>query len=251
MIAKPALSLFPASLMLIFLLAPRSYGIGVLPVEGFADMVERVSPAVVYIEEGDYQESFSGKNTENAEIPFLSDESSPRHGSGFLISAEGHILTNKHVIEDLDSVIVTLNDNREYKAKIVKIDPHEDLALLKIRGDNFHSLQFANPQFIRPGDWAIAIGCPFKSGPVVTSGIVSSTGKTSSTSKFYTHYIQTDASITAGNSGGPLLNTDGEVIGINSAMLSKHGAHSGLGFALAIHVVLKSQTLMEYKNLLK
>ncbi len=159
-------------------------------------------------------------------------------GSGFLISPDGYVVTNNHVISGrdgqklVDSVTVTLSDRREYKAKVVGRDLLSDLALLKIDGQNLPYVQFGNSEGTRVGDWAIAIGNPFGLGGTVTAGIVSALHRGIQGGGAYDRYIQTDASINQGNSGGPLFDLNGNVIGINTAIFSPTGGNVGVGFAI-------------------
>ncbi len=159
-------------------------------------------------------------------------------GSGFVIDPSGYIVTNNHVISagegkdgPVDSITVTLSDRREYKAKIIGRDTLTDLALLKIEASGLPYVKFGNSQAARVGDWAIAIGNPFGLGGTVTAGIVSALHRNIGSGQ-YDRYIQTDASINQGNSGGPLFDLDGNVIGINTAIFSPTGGNVGLGFAI-------------------
>nr|WP_310524130.1 Do family serine endopeptidase [Polymorphobacter sp.] len=163
-------------------------------------------------------------------------------GSGFIIDPSGYIVTNNHVIsagegkgagggDAVDSITVTLSDRREYKAKVIGRDALTDMALLKIEGANLPFVNFGNSQGVRVGDWAIAIGNPFGLGGTVTAGIVSALHRNIGSGQ-YDRYIQTDASINQGNSGGPLFDLDGNVIGINTAIFSPTGGNVGLGFSI-------------------
>ena len=159
-------------------------------------------------------------------------------GSGFVIAADGYIVTNAHVIsagegrnQPVESITVTLSDRREYTARVVGRDPLTDLAVLKIEASGLPFVQFGNSQDARVGDWAIAIGNPFGLGGTVTAGIVSALHRDIGSGQ-YDRYIQTDASINQGNSGGPLFDLNGNVIGINTAIFSPTGGNVGLGFAI-------------------
>ncbi|WP_439544862.1 Do family serine endopeptidase [Sandarakinorhabdus sp.] len=159
-------------------------------------------------------------------------------GSGFIIAADGYVVTNNHVIsagqgrdQPVESITVTLADRREYKARVVGRDPLTDLAVLKIEATGLPFVQFGNSEQIRVGDWAIAIGNPFGLGGTVTAGIVSALHRDIGSGQ-YDRYIQTDASINQGNSGGPLFDLAGNVIGINTAIFSPTGGNVGLGFAI-------------------
>jgi serine protease Do len=159
-------------------------------------------------------------------------------GSGFLISPDGYIVTNNHVISGrdgqslVDSITVTLSDRREYKAKVIGRDQLSDLALLKVEGRDLPFVRWGNSRDVRVGDWAIAIGNPFGLGGTVTAGIVSALHRNITGGGAYDRYIQTDASINQGNSGGPLFDLDGNVIGVNTAIFSPTGGNVGVGFAI-------------------
>ena len=152
-------------------------------------------------------------------------------GSGFVISKDGTVVTNNHVIANADDIIVRVN-NKEYEAKVLGADPYSDVAVLKIQSkDNFEPVDFGNSDKARVGDWVVAIGNPFGLGGTVTSGIISARNRDINLTR-YDDFIQTDASINQGNSGGPLFNMDGDVIGINTAIISPSGTSSGIGFAI-------------------
>lgn len=159
-------------------------------------------------------------------------------GSGFIISADGYVVTNNHVISGrdgqkvVDTITVTLPDRREFTAKVIGRDQLSDLALLKIEGNNLPYVQFGNSEGARVGDWAIAIGNPFGLGGTVTAGIISALHRGIQGGGAYDRYIQTDASINQGNSGGPLFDLNGNVIGVNTAIFSPTGGNVGLGFAI-------------------
>jgi serine protease Do len=154
-------------------------------------------------------------------------------GSGVIISPDGYILTNNHVVGAADEIKVTLSDKREFSAKVIGKDPKTDLALIKINTkDALPSATLGESDRTEIGDWVIAIGNPFDFGMTVTAGIVSAKGKILGGN--YDDYIQTDASINPGNSGGPLFNTDGQVIGINTLIYTRTGANNGIGFAIPI-----------------
>ncbi len=165
-------------------------------------------------------------------------------GSGVTISADGYIVTNNHVIDGADEVLVTLNNKKDYKAKVVGKDPSTDLAVLKIAGNKFPYLTFANSDDVHLGQWVLAIGYPLNLETTVTSGIVSakarSLGINSRQSKTpIESFIQTDAAVNPGNSGGALVNTDGNVIGINSAIASPTGSYAGYAYAIPSNLVQK------------
>ena len=208
----------------------------------FADLAEELMPSVVNIS------TTQTIKTQANPFPFQFPPGSPFEemfkdfqrpterkatslGSGFIIKKDGTIVTNNHVIANADDIIVRV-DNKEYKAKVLGADPYSDIAVLKIQSSkNFNIVKFGNSDKSRVGDWVIAIGNPFGLGGTVTSGIISARNRDINLTR-YDDFIQTDASINQGNSGGPLFNMDGNVIGINTAIISPSGASSGIGFAI-------------------
>ncbi len=162
--------------------------------------------------------------------------SAPRHsmGSGFIVSSDGYVLTNNHVVEGADEIIVRLNDRRELQAKLVGTDPRSDMAVLKIEnGDDLPVVRVGSSRDLKVGEWVLAIGSPFGFDYTVTAGIVSALGR-SLPSENYVPFIQTDVAINPGNSGGPLFNLDGEVVGINSQIYTRSGGFMGVSFAIPI-----------------
>lgn len=207
-------------------------------------VVEKVGPAVVRI---DSSRTVTSRVPEAFNNPFFrqffGDElpSGPKQrvekgeGSGFIISNNGQILTNAHVVEGADTVSVTLKDGRSFQGKVMGVDPVTDVAVVKIEASNLPTVQMGNSDQLKPGEWAIAIGNPLGLDNTVTTGIISATGRSSSAVGVpdkRVQFIQTDAAINPGNSGGPLLNASGQVIGMNTAILQ--GAQ-GLGFAIPIN----------------
>lgn len=204
-----------------------------------APILEQVTPAVVNI-------SVSGTKVSQQRIPeafryFFGPEghgSQQRRpfqglGSGVIIDAkQGYILTNNHVIADADEIKIMLKDGHEYEAKLVGADINSDIALLQIKAENLTAIKFADSDKLRVGDFTIAIGNPFGLGQTVTSGIVSALGRTGLQLENLENFIQTDAAINSGNSGGALLNLRGELIGINTAILGPNGGNVGIGFAI-------------------
>jgi len=167
-------------------------------------------------------------------------------GSGVIINAKsGYVLTNNHVIENANNIKVTLKNGHQYTAELIGTDEKTDVALLKIPAKNLTAIPMANSDKIRVGDFVVAIGNPFGIGQTVTSGIVSALGRNNLGIEGYEDFIQTDASINPGNSGGALVNLQGELIGINTAILSKSGGNVGIGFAIPINMVnsIKAQLL--------
>ena len=158
-------------------------------------------------------------------------------GSGFIISADGYIMTNNHVVGDADKVTVQLLDGREFDAKIVGTDPPTDVALIKIEADErFPYLPLGDSDRLEVGDWVLAFGNPFGLSHTLTAGIVSAKGRSGIGLNDYENFIQTDAAINPGNSGGPLVNLDGEVVGMNTAIFSRSGGYMGIGFAIPINM---------------
>ena len=216
----------------------------------FVSIAEHVTPAVVSIQaERDAKQSVQRSPRRNGP-PGLEDffqkfdpRSAPAEasGSGFIVSKDGYILTNNHVVEDFDRLNVTLTDHRVFKAKVVGRDPTTDVAVIKIDGKDLPTATLGNDESARVGEWVLAIGNPLGLDFTVTAGIVSAKGRGSTELQglnrdayAITDFIQTDAAINPGNSGGPLVNARGEVIGINSAIASQTGYYSGYGFAIPI-----------------
>tara|TARA_Y100000590_G_scaffold117605_1_gene134442 strand:+ start:2803 stop:3891 length:1089 start_codon:yes stop_codon:yes gene_type:complete len=210
--------------------------------ESFADLAEKLMPSVVNIS------TTQTIKTQTSPFPFQFPPGSPFEdmfkefqkpterkatslGSGFIIGKDGTVVTNNHVIANADDIIVKIN-NKEYEAQVLGADPYSDVAVLKIKSsEKFKPVEFGNSDKARVGDWVMAIGNPFGLGGTVTSGIISARNRDINLTR-YDDFIQTDASINQGNSGGPLFNMNGDVIGINTAIISPSGASSGIGFAI-------------------
>ncbi|MGO1068334.1 DegQ family serine endoprotease [Lysobacter sp. CA199] len=171
-------------------------------------------------------------------------------GSGFLISQDGYVLTNHHVVDGADTVTVKLTDRREFKAKVIGSDEQSDVALLKIDAKALPFLRTANASLTKAGQWVVAIGSPFGLDHSVTAGIVSAVGRSNpyAPDQRYVPFIQTDVAINQGNSGGPLLNTSGEVVGINSQIFSNSGGYMGVSFAIPIDVAMNSAEQLRSKG---
>ena len=170
-------------------------------------------------------------------------------GSGFLISQDGYVLTNHHVVDGADTVTVKLTDRREFKAKVIGSDEPSDVALLKIEAKGLPFLRTANANLTKAGQWVVAIGSPFGLDHSVTAGIVSAVGRSNPyADQRYVPFIQTDVAINQGNSGGPLLNTSGEVVGINSQIFSNSGGYMGVSFAIPIDVAMNSAEQLRAKG---
>ncbi len=157
-------------------------------------------------------------------------------GSGFIMSDDGYIITNNHVVKDADEIIVRLNDRREFVAEVIGADERSDLAVLKIEGEKLPTLKLGDSSGLKVGEWVLAIGSPFGFDHSVTQGIISAMGR-SLPNENYVPFIQTDVSINPGNSGGPLFNLQGEVIGVNSQIYSRTGGFMGMSFAIPVDVV--------------
>lgn len=162
-------------------------------------------------------------------------------GSGFIISADGYILTNAHVVDSADEITVRLTDKREFKARAIGADKRTDVALIKIEASGLPVVRLGDPTQLRVGEWVVAIGSPFGFDNSVTAGIVSAKGRSLPQENFVP-FIQTDVAINPGNSGGPLFNMKGEVVGINSQIYSRSGGYMGLSFAIPIDVAMEVQT---------
>ncbi len=214
----------------------------------FAPIVKRVAPAVVNV--------YASRTVEQRISPFLNDPFFKRFfgdmgagpsrqrvqqslGSGVIIDASGILVTNNHVIENADAIKVTLSDRREYDCDIILKDERTDLAVLQIKGGagNFPFLEFANSDEVEVGDLVLAIGDPFGVGQTVTNGIVSALARTQIGISDYQFFIQTDAAINPGNSGGALIDMDGTLVGINTAIFSRSGGSNGIGFAIPSNMV--------------
>ena len=161
-------------------------------------------------------------------------------GSGFLFDSRGYILTNRHVIKGADEIQVTLDAKKKYKAKLIGADPKTDVAIIKIEGRDFPFAKLGDTETLEVGDWVLAIGNPFGLMQTVTQGIVSAKGRTKMGILDFEDFIQTDAAINPGNSGGPLVNIDGQVVGMNTAILSRSGGYMGIGFAIPINLIKQS-----------
>jgi len=168
-------------------------------------------------------------------------------GSGFVVSADGYILTNAHVVDSADEITVKFNDKREFKAKVIGADRRTDIAVIKIEAAGLPAVRFGDPTKLKVGEWVVAIGSPFGFENTVTAGIVSAKGRSLPQENFVP-FIQTDVAINPGNSGGPLFNMRGEVVGINSQIYSRTGGFMGLSFAIPIDVALDIQKQLREKG---
>jgi serine protease Do len=225
----------------------------------FTDLAEKQGPTVVNISTTQMRERRSGQGPNIEEDDPLYDffrrfiprppgpGQSPRElesrslGSGFIISADGYILTNAHVVDAADEITVRLTDKREFKARIIGADRRTDLALIKIEAAALPTVRMGDPNRLKVGEWVVAIGSPFGFDSTVTAGIVSAKGRSLPQENFVP-FIQTDVAINPGNSGGPLFNMRGEVVGINSQIYSRTGGFMGLSFAIPIDVAMDVQS---------
>ena len=220
-----------------------------VPPGGYADLVEAVSPAVVFIEVTAKAKNANSTLPQNMPsemrkqfedmMPGLNGAPVPRQGfgSGFIISGDGQIVTNQHVVEGAEQVTVKLADGRSFEALVVGSDPMTDIAVLKIEADvDLPFVAFGTSDGLRVGDEVIAVGNPFGLGGTVTSGIISALSRDIHAGPF-DDFIQTDAAINRGNSGGPLFNNNGDVIGVNTAIMSPGGGSVGIGFAVPSDLV--------------
>lgn len=229
----------------------------------FTGLVEQVSPAVVNVSATHTAEAQSRdpQQIEEGDLPEIlrrfygmpGQPQAPRDstslGTGFVISADGYVLTNHHVIDGADEVVLRFADRRELEAKVVGSDAESDVALLKVDATGLASVKLGDSDALKPGQWVVAIGSPFGFDHSVTAGVVSATGRTSRmTGQQYVPFIQTDVAINRGNSGGPLLNTAGEVVGINSQIFSNTGGFMGVSFAIPIETAMNSVQQLKGKG---
>ena len=229
----------------------------------FTELVEKQGPAVVNIST---TQSARGNGRGAQSLPF--DENDPMYeffrrfvprqpgmpgfgqprefesrslGSGFIVSPDGYILTNAHVVESAEEILIRLTDKREFKARVIGADKRTDVALIKIEATALPAVRLGDPSVLKVGEWVIAIGSPFGFDNSVTAGIVSAKGR-SLPQENYVPFIQTDVAVNPGNSGGPLFNMKGEVVGINSQIYSRSGGFMGISFAIPIDVAMDVQT---------
>ena len=233
--------------------------------KAYAELTAKTKPAVVNIRVEKEVKTSSSRHSRGYNDPFgyFPDEffrrffdvpeqrsRKPRHlygeGSGFLISRDGYILTNNHIVGDADKITVKTSDGRDFEAQLIGTDPESEVAVIKIEGDDFPYLEAGDSAELQIGEVVIAIGNPFGLNESVTFGHVSAKGRDEVRIADYENFIQTDASINPGNSGGPLINVKGEVIGINTAIYSKTGGNLGIGFAIPINMAtsIKDQLII-------
>lgn len=223
-----------------------------VPAGGYADLIEQFSPAVVLVEVTASAAPAGASNSMPSDeflkefqrrfgdrMPQMPDRPDRKGlGSGFIISSDGLIVTNNHVIGGASTITIKFADGTEYDAKVVGADPLTDIALLDIEGSNLPTVAFGSSDAMRVGDEVIAMGNPFGLGGTVTTGIISAKDRNINAGPF-DEFLQTDAAINRGNSGGPLFNNEGQVIGVNTAIFSPDGASAGIGFAVPSDLVSK------------
>ena len=232
----------------------------------FTYAAEKATPAVVHIttkmtrnvsrqsQMVDPFEDFFGGNPFGGGGRRQQPEAQEASGSGVIISADGYIVTNNHVVQDADEVSVILNDKRSYKAKVISTDPSTDIAVIQVKATNLPFLNFGDSDAIRVGEWVLAVGNPFNLESTVTAGIVSAKGRQNIIDRDkdvnpLESFIQTDAAVNPGNSGGALVNLKGELIGINTAIYSRTGQFAGYSFAVPVGIVKKvAADLIKYGN---
>jgi serine protease Do len=273
-LSKTLLTMFLAANAVMFVpvavgAAPEANAVSATNLPDFTDLVEKTGPAVVNIRTTQRVkqglQGMPGANDEEMQeflrrffgmpqqpnqpsqpnhqqrrksVPDQEEEEVPRGvGSGFIISADGYVMTNAHVVDGADEVYVTMTDKREFKAKIIGSDKNTDVALVKIEGSNLPRLTMGTSDKIRVGEWVIAIGSPFGLDNTVTAGIISA--KARDIAGEYLPLIQTDVAVNPGNSGGPLINMRGEVVGINSQIFSRSGGYMGISFAVPIDEAMR------------
>ena len=263
---KPVKKIQTVFIPLLFAALTANVSASVSGLPDFTSLVEKAGPAVVNIQVTQFgQRARRAPGTGNEQqipeeqIPelfrrFFETPGNPNYdqpdrrgaGSGFIFEADGYIITNHHVVDGADQIIVRLADRREFEAKLVGSDPTSDIALLKVDAKGLPTLRLGNSSSLKAGEWVAAIGSPFNFEQTITAGIVSAKGRSTGAQQ-YVPFIQTDVAINRGNSGGPLLNLDGEVVGINSWILSSSGGYIGLSFSIPIEIAMNAvQQLREH-----
>jgi serine protease Do len=261
--SRPAQILFAAAVALLTALAsPVSAQVraGLLP--DFTELYERQGPAVVSIdvtqriraprlpdisEDDPFYEFFRRFGQIPRPRGGVPDREAQSQGSGFILSADGYLITNAHVVEGADEVNVRLSDRREFKAKVIGSDKRTDVALLKIEAKDLPRVTIGDPEKLKVGEWVVAIGKPFGLENTMTAGIVSAKGRDLPQENLVP-FIQTDVAINPGNSGGPLFNLRGEVVGINSLIYSRSGGYMGLAFAIPIDIAMSAVNQLKEKG---
>jgi len=243
---------------------------GAADLPDFTGIVQKYGPAVVNVQAHYNHASEVGDNGPDAggpddqQIPDIfkrffgmpiqppdngPDQGAESIGSGFIISADGYVLTNNHVVDHADTVTVRLSDRRELTAKVVGTDPQYDIALLKVSASNLPVVNIGDSHSLKPGQWVVAIGSPFGFDHSVTAGIVSAVGRSfGQADQQYVPFIQTDVPINRGNSGGPLFNLQGQVVGVNSQIFSNTGGYQGIAFSIPIDIAMNAVQQIKTKG---
>jgi serine protease Do len=254
--ADPALAAAPAAAPLAASPAPASGRVTGLP--DFSGLVAENGAAVVNIsvvEKAQRAGNFGEPEGDDPLSQFFRryqmpapERAPPTHGigSGFIVSSDGYILTNAHVVADASEVTVKLTDRREFIAKVIGVDKHSDVALIKIAATGLPVVHLGDSSRLKPGQWVVAIGSPFGFENSVTAGVVSATARP--LDENYVPFIQTDAAVNPGNSGGPLFNVDGQVVGINAQIYSRTGGYMGMSFAIPIDLALSVENQLRTKG---
>ena len=255
-LSKASLKLSPTGFVVALFLCSNNSSFAQAALPNFADLVENNAPSIVEISTtkrtsgrsaiGDNEIEELLRRINPGQEPDFDIEGLPDQrqrgavGSGFVISSDGYIMTNNHVVADADEIQVTLNDRRVYDAKVIGLDEPSDLALLKVDATDLPYVEFGDSDSIRVGDWVLAIGSPFGLEFSAAAGIVSAKGRSMPGRSTYNYmsFIQTDVAINQGNSGGPLFNLTGDVIGINSQILSSTGGSNGISFSIPSNVAM-------------
>jgi len=242
--------IWAGALLVVFAVLSASPGFAKPTPDGFTELAEKTLPSVVNISTTtEVKSPFANGEEGEEELPpgmpdffrdfrrFFEDRNMPPRkaqamGSGFIIDADGYVITNHHVVENADEIVVILNDGTELEAEVIGSDRRTDIALLKVKADHpLPAVQFADSDALKVGEWVMAVGNPFGLGGTVTAGIISAMDRDINAGP-YDSFIQTDAAINQGNSGGPLFDMDGKVIGVNSMIFSRTGGNIGIGFAI-------------------
>ena len=240
---------------------------GAADLPDFTGIVQKYGPAVVNVQahyNSASELSDNGGTPDDQQIPDIfkrffgmpiqppdqgPDQGAESIGSGFIISADGYILTNNHVVDHADTVTVRLSDRRELTAKVVGTDPQYDIALLKVNASNLPVVTIGDSHTLKPGQWVVAIGSPFGFDHSVTQGIVSAVGRSfGQQDQQYVPFIQTDVPINRGNSGGPLFNLQGQVVGVNSQIFSNTGGYQGIAFSIPIDIAMNAVQQIKTKG---
>src|SRR5678815_1268582 len=221
----------------------------------FTQLVEKNAPAVVNVQATQSDEGAAAQgDIDDQDVPeifkrFFGPGARPPHGggerrslgSGFIISSDGYVLTNNHVVDGADEILIRLSDRRELDAKVIGTDKESDVALLKVNATGLPTVALGDSTKLKPGQWVVAIGSPFGLDHSITHGVVSYVGRSNGgADQQYVPFIQTDVPINRGNSGGPLFNLDGQVVGINSQIFSNTGGYMGVSFAIPISIAMNT-----------